>query len=255
MRRTSPLLRTLDILEYLSSQPEPLTAQQTADATGVSRATLYRTLEDLVQAGWLSASNSPKQYSPSFRVIELGLRPLRRLHVREVVLSHLIDLSRLVGHIVTLSFYDRGDVVCTDAVQAYGDKVVPTVLGNRVPASVGAAGKILLANQPAEEIERTIAKGVPRFTDQTKTDGDEIRADIRRTLEQGYGVQDREYTPTSGGIACPVFDRTGAVVAAVAVGGRPTAEFIAKVLPPTKDIAIRASLELGYRHTTQVEVA
>jgi DNA-binding IclR family transcriptional regulator len=246
----SSALRGLEILAFLAEQSAAATVNDIATGTGISRATAYRIVDELVKAGWLRPVEQTSRLGLSFKVAQLGAAAFRANRVRDVLLPHAIELARLTSRIVVINFYEDGYVIFTDAVEVIGDRVMPTLGGGRVPAVASGAGKILLALQAAHEVERVVARGVPKLGPNTKTDPAEIAADITITRERGYGIAHEEAGPGMGGLGVPVFDHQSNVAAAIGVhaGGEPVdGSFLEQVLAPAKMIAARASAELGYR--------
>lgn len=241
--------RVLEILEHVAVCPDGCTLREITDATGVSRATAYRTVEALVNEGWLIASGSPARFSASRRVAQLGLVVLRHDRVREAVLPNAIDLARAVGCVCMLAFYEDGDAVYTDAIEVFAERVMPTPNGIRTPSYTTACGTILLANQSTEEIDRVLRRAVEQPPAGVQIDPEEVRAEVRASLARGYAISRREYRATASGIAVGVFGRQGRIVAAVGVHSDPGVdeEFLGRVLPPAMAFSHKASLELGHR--------
>lgn len=250
--------RALSILAHVAEQGDGVTVRQLVTSLGLSRATCYRMLEDLTGDGWLIATDQdpPRRYRVSLRVAQMGLATLRTSRVREVALPAAIDLARVTGRVTMLAFYEAGDVVYTDAVEIFGERILPILSGVRAAAPMTGSGKVLLAFQDEAEIERVIRRGVPKLTDRTKTDPDEIRKDIMKCRELGFGLSDREYTPQTGGISVPVFGADGKVACAVGIEAPVPVrdEWVEENVGRAKSVASRASAELGYR-TTRTAVA
>ena len=250
----SAIARYLDILMFVARSDGPVRVSDVATGTGTSRTTVYRTLESLHREGWLRAHGSPRRFSPSLRLAEIGIAVLRHNHIRDVLIPHAIDLARLTQHYCSIAFYEDGEVIHTDAVLHLSERVYTALAGARYPATTGASGKILLAYQPPEELDRVLARTITRFTDRTRTDPEEVRQDLKVCRARGYGLSDRELTDDTVGIAVPVFDAPGSAVAALAVNVlRPIEGDVAQLARQATSIAIRASMELGYRpHMAEV---
>jgi IclR family transcriptional regulator, blcABC operon repressor len=68
-----------------------------------------------------------------------------------------------------------------------------TDLGRHLPASCTATGKALLAVMPEEELERRLEGAtLPRFTINSIIEPHELRADLERTRQRGWAVDDEE---------------------------------------------------------------
>jgi DNA-binding IclR family transcriptional regulator len=243
------LVNGLDALLFLAGRDAPASAREVAMATGIPRATAYRLLADLAEAGWVAEVGNPRGFVPTFRVAELGLSWMKHNRVRDVTLPHLIELARHAGRVCFIAFYDRGDVFYTDAVEVVGDRVMPLLRGERLHPATTASGKVVLAFQDQGEIERVLARPIPRAGPRTKTDPAEVAEELRLTRERGYALSEAEHNAESSGVAAPVFDQSGGLAAAIGVVGPVPmpADFRSTTLELTRQAAARASAELGYR--------
>jgi DNA-binding IclR family transcriptional regulator len=246
--------RSLDILWALVHSQHPQTAAEVAAACGLNRASSYRLLESLLDEGWIVGEGQPRRYAASMRVAEMGAALLVHDRTRQVVLPYMLELAQAVQVRVLLNFYERGSVIITDVAELLGDRVLPTLTSSRVDAACTACGKILLAHQPREEIERVCLKGLPDYTPFTKTSPEEIAEEIERSRERGYGTVDRELNPEFCSLGAPVFDDRNQAVAALgmSIPGSLTDEVVARLLSPALHVARRASIALGHRPKTVV---
>lgn len=252
----SAIARTMAILAVVGRSAEPLSPQAIAQATGMSRATAYRALEELTDNGWLLQSEeSPRRYRPCLRVAELGLAVLAQHRAPGAVLTSLCALAAEVRKVCMFSVYEAGDLVVTDVVYVEGDRVTPTAEMLRVPVAVSGAGKALLAQQHPDEIERVIAAGLPAFGPRTKTTPQEIREELERARSLGYGITEDEHDVATG-VGCAVFDQSGRAIGSFGVSGKPLSDdtFLPAVLQPLLRHAREASAQLGYRRLSSMAI-
>jgi DNA-binding IclR family transcriptional regulator len=244
----SAITRYLEILLFVAQSSEPVSAGAVAAGTAASRTTAYRILDDLCRDGWLRASGSPRRFSPSFRLAEIGIAVLRQNRVRDVLLPHAIELARSTQHFCYVSFYEDGEVIHTDQVVLIAERIFASLSGVRLPAPTAASGKILLAYQPPEEVERVLTRKIEKRASRTKTDPAEIHKDLALCRERGYGLSDRELSEHTVGVAVPVFNAKGQAVASLSVNVlQPTEGNVADLARQATNVAMRASMELGFR--------
>jgi IclR family transcriptional regulator, KDG regulon repressor len=90
-------------------------------------------------------------------------------------------------------------------------------LGGRDPLHSTSLGKAILAFLPERERERILSSPLPSRTGRTSTEAAILRAELEH-IQRGEVAQDRG--ENEAGALCfgaPIFDATGAVVAAVSV--------------------------------------
>jgi DNA-binding IclR family transcriptional regulator len=238
----------LDILWFLAHSPEPATLSDIVSGIGQSRTTVDRTLARLVEAGWACQTGRPKRFGASLRVALMGAAVLRLNRVRELALRYARELAETTQSSVVIAFYDDGDAVFTDAIDLRGEHFIHDITGMRHPAPRAASGKILLAYQPEEEIERVARCSFPAVASLGYADPEAIVAEVHASRQRGYARNDLPAQQT-GGLAVPVLDRSGRAV--VALGFpllMPLEETtVNRLVPAARMIALRASTELQNR--------
>jgi DNA-binding IclR family transcriptional regulator len=135
------------------------------------------------------------------------------------------DLADATGEMALLTVYQNQEVICIEKIETSHSVRLALDVGTRHPPHAGASSKILMAYLPQQEI-RTIVeeKGLPKICTNTITDPDELLDELARIREQGYARSIEETDPGAWGVATPIYEREGDVVAAVGVAG-PTLRF------------------------------
>ena len=77
-------------------------------------------------------------------------------------------------------------------------------LGHALPLHASANGKAVLANSDSEIIRRLLVNELPRYTDTTITDPDELLAELAAAQERGFAVNHGEWRSDVGSIAAAV---------------------------------------------------
>lgn len=107
-----------------------------------------------------------------------------------------------------------GDKV--DAGQHAGGLRMASRLGSRIPTHCSAVGKVMLAFLPEEKIVEVISdKGLPRRTENTITDIEELKTHLQHIREQGYAFDDEENEKGVKCVGAPIRDQSGEVSAAI----------------------------------------
>lgn len=121
--------------------------------------------------------------------------------------------------------------------------------GRRSPLHATALGKCLLSTTTAEE-RRELLGELPRFTERTIGDHDELDEAVDGVRTRGYCMEVEELAHGRACIAAPVLDQHGGVVAALSVSGPLSAldlgtreNALAHAVVETADAV---SLDLGY---------
>ena len=241
---SAQLDRALDILELLVRSGTPVGLTEIAAHIGGPKATVHRLLATLQTRGYIAQDPRSAGYSAGVRCFELGSLWAQNLDLRAIAAPHLARLNEDTGETVHLAVYDHGDVVYIDKLECHHPVVATSHIGRRCPSTSVATGRVLLAFQPGAEIREVLSKPLPRFTEHTVTDPKRILEMLAEVRSQGYGVNRESLREGVGGLAAPIRDHTGAVVAALGVC-LPMQRFGQDRFPVLRDKTTRAAADIS----------
>jgi DNA-binding IclR family transcriptional regulator len=211
--RSVTIERSFDVLEAVARAGRAVTLGEVAKRTGLPKATAHRALSALQGRGYISRDDD--RYLVGIRCFELGSLWAQNLDLRSVAGPHLHELNDSTGETVHLAIYDSADVVYIEKLDCHHAVTAKSYVGRRCPAFCVATGRALLAHQPWHEIDSVLSGPLPSYTPLTVTDPAQLREILAEVREVGYAVNRENYRVGVGGVASPVSDHTGAVVAAV----------------------------------------
>ena len=240
---------TLEVLEVIGEVGGPTTLTAVVEATGKPKGTVHRMLATLVNTGFLMQDSDSSQYSLTLKLWRLGAAALARLDVVKVARPWLERLVAATDETVHVSVLDvSGGIVYISKVESPRSIRVQTQIGQLSPAWCTATGRSILAFNPAAA-ERALAGPLEPRTAKTVTDPRRIRTALREIAAAGYAVTRAENHPEMGGIAAPVRDHAGTVIAAIGIGVpafRMSRELVDHCVPHVVLAAAGISSELGY---------
>lgn len=242
------LLKGLMVLESLIGLENAHTLDEIADIVGLTRSNTHRTLQTLAHAGYVRRDPETGNYGCTLKLFELGARLLGGVDVRRLAPPFLRELSRLTGETVHLSVLDGLDVVYIDKIDSAQPLRAYSTVGGRAPAYAVATGKILLAFQTHDYIEH-YGDAITRHTEDTHVSLLALKQELSDAARIGYAINRGEWRQGIGGIAAPVFNGLGKVVAALGVSGpleRLTHQKMAEIAPITQQNAKELSAHMGY---------
>jgi IclR family transcriptional regulator, pca regulon regulatory protein len=191
-----------------------LTLSEVAAASGLTRAAARRFLLTLAELAYVGSEGRAFWLTP--RVLELGRAYVSTLTLPEVALPHLRDLVTEARESSTVAVLDREQIIYIAHVPAKRSLSISVTVGGRDPSSCSALGRVLLAAQSDEWLDRYISETeLVAYTPRTIVDPERLRAELLRIRKQGYAVVDQELEEGLRAVAAPVHDGDGRVVAAV----------------------------------------
>ncbi len=210
--------KALNLLEALVRSGQPRRLTELARQLNLTKPNVYRLLSTLSALGYVKKDSVTTLYSPTLKIWELGSLLVRDVDLVAVAQPRLRKLSADTQESVQLAVFDGGFVVYVDKVDGPQALKAITQIGSRVPATITSTGKALLAWLGPDALEQALPH-VKGYTPLTLMKRKDIERDLEETRMRGYAVNRGEFRTGVAGIAAPVRDRSGGVVASICVWG------------------------------------
>ncbi|WP_336660017.1 IclR family transcriptional regulator [Leucobacter sp. USHLN153] len=216
--RNSTADRALDILGLFTEQRMRITGADLASELGVARSTAYRYIQTLTASGYLEEDPSGG-FRLGLRVFELARIARRAYGLSEVAIPLLREVAVETGEtaLLTRRFDDR--IVCLEKIDDEAHHVrLSYERGSVLPLNSGASAWVLLAWEDPAVVDELLARSTfASPTPNSLTDPARIRERLSEIREAGYAVSQGELDPHVVGIAAPIRDDAGRVVAGASV--------------------------------------
>ncbi len=210
MERAAALLRAVAAMPVGEA-----TVRALALACGLNRATAWRILATLEDAGLLDRRNDAY-------VIGFGLARLAgEAGAGEIVQRAHPELTRLAavsGETTALALVRRRDLYYVDQVASTWAPA-ENWLGKTVPLHATSAGKSFLAASDASVVNAALARPLEAYTRTTITSPEALVSELAETRARGYATCVGELVPDEYGVAAASRDRHGHVVAVISIWG------------------------------------
>ena len=229
--------KAIGILNYLAAHPNS-TFTEIFSALGLSKSTTYQTLYTLESYRYVLRTKE-KRYRldvgilPLFQgialesnLVEIAREPLNRLAAETGLTVHLCKLT------------DAHQGICLFKIDGVNFTIHTTAVGRELRMHTSAAGKVMLAWLPPEELDAYLANiTYTKYTDTTITSPQDYRRELRVTRERGYSIDNCESAQGAMGIGVPVTDRSGRMIAGISIGA------VITEIPPEQYGAVAAKLQ------------
>lgn len=251
----STLERTIQILDSFSKDEPYLGVREIARLTEISTSTTGRLMNALKDLGLLVQDPETQKYALAGKVLAWAEIYSATLDVRKIALPFIYDLQRLTGETISLYALEGSNRVCVERLESEQNVRVVARVGRYLPLHAGSAGKLFLAYIPDEQREQILeGKEQKALTPYTITDVDELRSQTEKIRRQGYAISHGEWTVDASGVAAPIFNQRGRIVAALTVSG-PTQRFFPENLDRFTSACTRTASQisrlLGYNPSPQ----
>ena len=210
--------RMMSLLDALARHATPVNLKQLATETRLHPSTTHRILSVMVD-NRLVDRIEPGTYRLGIRLLELGSLVKSRISVRQEALPHMQQLHQELGETVNLSVRHDDEVVYIERTSGNSSMMrVVHIIGARAPLHITAVGKLFLAEDgPDRCTEYAQRTRLPKYTDNTLTDPDNLARELEKIRRQGYALDDEEAEKGVSCIGAGIFNDEGRLVAGLSV--------------------------------------
>jgi len=212
------------------------------------KSTVSRLVLDLAEAHLLLQEPATGQYRLGAGVARLGQSYLEGLDVRSVAAPMMTDLQQRSGETVGLHVREGVERIVIAAAESRQQIRSGFTVGERLPMYTGAAGKVLLAYEPAEVRQDVLAQlDLVPLTEHTIVEPQALEAELELTRTRGYALSENEVSLQSASVAAPIFGGDDRICAAFVVTGPVfrMASLLQDLIEPTRSAADEVSSRLG----------
>ncbi|MEM8859661.1 MAG: IclR family transcriptional regulator [Chloroflexota bacterium] len=244
MSEVQTLARGLKIIDLLADAEDGLTAADLMSQLGIDKSGISRLMGTLVKYRYVDRDDQSRRYYLGTYIHGLGDRAGQHATLRDLVQPYLVRLSAQSNensHVAVLSSSQA--LTIADQPSTEPLRVVSEV-GRRMPLHCSAVGKCFLAFGEVD-----LPASFPRFTDKTLVDEQAVHQAVNQIREQEFALDDEELTLGVRGIAVPVRNREGRMVASLGISGpsvRLTLDSVPEWVELLQTVAGEISAELGY---------
>lgn len=215
MKGNRTLISAGDVIGTLATRGA-MTPGEIASLTGIARSSAYRLVEGLMAVG-LAETLPDSRVRLTNRWLHLAGKVVPSMREWANAPEILNDLAAQSGQTAYLSVRRDLHAVCIGWAQGRGIDLLILRPGRTLPLYAGGAGRNILAHTPAL-VERVLEPAPPPYTTHTLTEEHAIRADIERTLRDGYTLSHEDVTMGIGAIGTAI-TRGGVYLGCLSVAG------------------------------------
>lgn len=250
---SSTVERALTLLELLSTYDEPVRLADLSRAASMNKSTAFRMLEVMSQLGYVTQDAPNGRYLMTTRMWEIGVRAFQRSDLRKLAEPFLAELVEATGETAILTRRDGDEVILVEKVDCTHPLQAIAPMGSRSPIHASSFGKAFLLADLA------LGRGIEnlqlaRFTAQTVTDHDTLRAELEEGLARRAVVGRDEYREGVSGVAAPVVGADGLAHGAIGISMpslRLSDDSIPILVEKVAAVARRFSARIGHEAPTE----
>ncbi|MET8155173.1 IclR family transcriptional regulator [Sphaerisporangium sp. NPDC005289] len=214
VREGSSIDKALAVLEAIAEHHR---VTDIAATTGVSKSTVHRILQSLVEWGFARADGAGG-YEPGPRILTLAGRVMTRFDPSRQASAALRALHERTGYTTHFGIRSGDEAVYVDKLEGRRPYQMPSRVGMSLRLHTTAIGKAILAGLDDDEVRAIAGRtGLPRLTPDTLTGVEELLAHLEKIRALGYAMDDEENEPGIRCVGAAVFDHTGQVLGGISI--------------------------------------
>lgn len=210
-------VRVLDILETLSAHQAPARLGELARGLSIPKSSMHALLTTLVNRGYVQRDDADR-----YRIVEsfregFGWVGGFEAHLRAIALPIITATRDATGETVFVCI-QRRDLDARLVCKAVSEQPIryDAHEQSRLPGYATVMGRVLLAHADPAEVDAYFARTALRpTTPSSLVDEAAIRAELALIRDRGFGTIEEEYAQGGCGIAAPIRNAGGRVVAVV----------------------------------------
>ena len=213
--------RALKLLELSATADGGLTLSEIGKALAIPKSSAHRLVYTLLGHGYLQRTATARRY-----ILGTCARDLANsitdaeLQLGEVCSHFAKDLSRKTGLTVLTGIRRGVEGVVIQKANVPEDEFPGAVIGHHFELHCTAMGKALIAYLPEPEVKEIFQQAsLIRYTAATVSSRKNLMADLATVRARGFSLNAEESAIGGRGLAAPIFNQVGRVVASICVRG------------------------------------
>jgi DNA-binding IclR family transcriptional regulator len=208
--------RALRLLQAFDRYHSRRAVGELAQATGLHKSIVTRLMATMAQQGFVVQDPSTRRYMIGPMLFSAGSLYEPAAMYREVSEPVLNELAARCGYTCGIGVPIGSEVIMVAVVEpppSNGIRV-SMVIGSRRPIYIGSTGKVIMSGMSDEQVRAILGNGeLPSWTAHTPPTVDKLIEELAEIRASGYATNREESVLGSGGVAAPVVDPAGGVVA------------------------------------------
>lgn len=247
-RGASPISNAVAVLRCFTVDEPLLGVTEIAAQVGLHKSSVSRILSTLESEGLVERDEPTRRYRLGLGIIAVAGPLLADLDVRRVAYPVLRELGAHTGETSALLLWNGHEAVSVEQIPSRHQVKHTTTLGTRYATGQSASVQVFLATEPPEKVREMLRAGTVLLPATDDAALDAYAARLAEAASRGYAVNYGETSPDEVGVASPVYDHRGDVVAAVLISAphfRVSRERLAEICEACAGAAADITRRLG----------
>ncbi|MEZ2389393.1 IclR family transcriptional regulator [bacterium RCC_150] len=249
-RGTSVIVNAIAVLRSFTAEEPTLGVTEIAGRIGLHKSTVSRILATFEQEYLVERDADSRRFRLGLGMIALAGPLLAELEERRVAYPVLRELSERTGETSALMVWNGSESMCVEQIASRHQVKHLAPLGARYSEALSSSVQVFLAAEDQDRVRKLLRSGVivlPGLDDESL---EAYLLRLKESVERGWAVNFGETSVEEVGLASPVYDHRGDLVAAVLIPApkfRVSEETLKSLGEACRDAANKVTSRLGGR--------
>jgi IclR family acetate operon transcriptional repressor len=213
----SVIVNAIAVLRSFSADEPLLGVTEIANRVGLHKSTVSRILATFEQENLVERDADTRRFRLGLGLIAVAGPLLAELEERRVAYPVLRELTELTGETSALMMWEGNQSICVEQIASRHQIKHTTPLGARYNDALSASVQVFLATEPEERVRSLLLGGAITYSGLDDASLDDYLVRLKDDSRRGWAVNYGESSLDEVGVAAPVYDHRGDVVAAVLI--------------------------------------
>lgn len=217
-RRIMQLIdRALTALTTLSRYANGLSVSELSEKLEIPMSSTHRILTSLKKNNFVIQDEETKKYRLGYKVFSLCSGIQKNNSLILAARPQMKELAKAIKKTIILCVMENEKIINLDCIENQESSMYMVKVGSEMPLYATSAGRVFAAymnrGRVLEIFRHTKIKAETPYT---KTSIEALCTELDDIREKGYAIIDEELQLGIQGVACPIFDGNGKVIAVIA---------------------------------------
>jgi IclR family transcriptional regulator, acetate operon repressor len=214
---TSVIVNAIAVLRTFTADEPLLGVTEIANRVGLHKSTVSRILATFEQEHLVERDAETRRFRLGLGLIAVAGPLLAELEERRVAYPVLRELSEQTGETSALMVWSGDEAICVEQIASHHQIKHTTPLGARYSDALSASVQVFLAREPEPRVRSLLSSGAITYPGLDESSLDAYLVRLKDDLRRGWAINYGETSIDEVGLAAPVHDHRGEVVAAVLI--------------------------------------
>jgi DNA-binding IclR family transcriptional regulator len=211
------IVNAIAVLRSFTADEPLLGVTEIANRVGLHKSTVSRILATFEQENLVERDTDTRRFRLGLGLIAVAGPLLAELEERRVAYPVLRELTELTGETSALMMWEGNESICVEQIASRHQIKHTTPLGARYSDALSSSVQVFLATEPEERVRSLLLSGAIRYPGLDETGLAAYLLRLKDDASRGWAVNYGESSLDEVGVAAPVYDHRGDIVAAVLI--------------------------------------